>query len=269
MQKRRMDYHMHSFHSYDSRQSVSEAARAAVAAGIDEICLTEHMDLGHPTPDFNHAPDAAKWLCDIEKAREEFPNLLIRAGLEIGDIKETRSSTYEYLKALNLDFKLLSLHVVKGRDPYDANFFEGQTREDAYFDYVVAKLESAKNFADYDALAHLGYVGKFAPFPPETRPLALHDAKEAIDELLRHLANEGKALEINASGLRQTQSPIPGADIIKRFIEVGGEFFTFGSDAHTPIAVYQHVEKAKQIALDCGAKWQVGFEKRVMRVFKI
>jgi histidinol-phosphatase (PHP family) len=130
-------------------------------------------------------------------------------------------------------------------------------------------VESILHFPDYDAIAHLGYVSKFAPYPKEIRPMRYHHAPDAIDTLLKALAESGKALEINASGLRETDSPIPGADIIRRFLELKGEFFTFGSDAHKTGHIYLHVEQAKEIAISCGAKWQLSFECRKGLAFPI
>ena len=40
------DYHVHSTCSQDGRQTMAQAAQAAVAAGMDELCLTDHVDTG-------------------------------------------------------------------------------------------------------------------------------------------------------------------------------------------------------------------------------
>lgn len=269
MNTRRMDYHLHTTHSMDGRQILAEAACRAAELGLEEICITEHLETGHPGPGADIPPVFADWLKDIRAAREKHPGLVIRAGLEIGDNAACRDTIYAQLDSLPLDYRLLSLHLVNGKDPYEADYFDGKTQASAYLEYAEKLVDSVTRFSDYDAAAHIGYVGKFAPYPAETRPMRLHHAKEAIDAVLIHLAREGKALEINASGLIQTDSPIPGADIIKRFLEVGGMFFTFGSDAHQLDRVYLHVERAKEIARAQGAKWQAGFENRVMRVFKI
>ena len=38
------DYHVHSTCSQDGQQTMAQAAQAAVAAGLDELCLTDHVD---------------------------------------------------------------------------------------------------------------------------------------------------------------------------------------------------------------------------------
>lgn len=84
-----------------------------------------------------------------------------------------------------------------------------------------------------------------------------------MDAVLKKLAEDGKALEINTSGLKNGgTSTIPGADMVKRFIELGGEFVMFGSDAHYTEYVAYEFDYARQMALSCGAKYTLTFTRR-------
>ncbi len=264
-----MDYHLHSRHSMDGRQTVEEICLRAMELGLQEICFTEHIEPHHPDPKSDIPPVYSKWLAEIESMRTKYPELILRQGLEIGDNPPYRNEILQTLQSLPLDFHLLSLHLVDNVDPFEPVFFEGKSKEAAYRRYVECRAESVLSFPDYDSIAHLGYVCKFAPYPPTERPLRYCHAPDEFDAIFKHLAQNGKAMEINTSGLRATDSPIPGADLIKRYLELGGEFFTFGSDAHAPDQLYSHVEKAKEIARTCGAKWQVSFVKRKMQVWAI
>ena len=38
------DYHTHSDCSPDGRETIARMAEAAVARGLDEICITDHVD---------------------------------------------------------------------------------------------------------------------------------------------------------------------------------------------------------------------------------
>ncbi len=258
---KKMDYHMHSNFSSDGRQSVFEACQEASRLGLDEICFTEHLD-PDPVLGMVNVPDFARWFEEIEAAQKAFPHLAIKKGMEIGDYAPFRSELHDVLKPLPLDFYLLSLHLVEGIDPHDNRYFEGKTQQQAYRIYLEHKLESVKAFPDYDGVAHLGYVGKFAPYPQEIRPLGYHHGPDLIDEILKTIIQKQKALEINASGLRNTLSPIPGADIIRRYLELGGQWFTFSSDAHFSKHLYYLVKQAKEIAVSQGAKWELRFENR-------
>lgn len=269
MQQRRMDYHLHSSYSFDARQSLDSLCRRAQEIGLQEICVTEHIEPGHPDPACDVPPDFSSWQREMAACREAYPQLTLRAGIEIGDNPPCREKIYDLLDSLKLDYHLLSLHLVDGRDPYLAGFYDGKEQAAVYRRYVEQRVESVLNFKAYDAVAHLGYIAKFAPYPKGERPLLYRHAPDAFDTLFRALAREGKALEINASGLIGMDFPIPGPDLIKRFVEMGGEFFTFGSDAHFEERVYLHVEEAKTLARAQGAKWQVGFHQRVMQVYRI
>ncbi len=258
----RADYHVHSNHSFDGKDSIEALCQAAVLENVTEFCLTEHIEPHHPNAQCDIPPVYANWFRDLAAARERFPGLTLRAGLEIGDNAPFREEIYATLDALPLDFRLLSMHLVDGLDPYDAVYFEGRSQEEAYRRYVEAKLESVLHFQDYDAVAHLGYCGKFAPYPPETRPLRWHHAPDHLDMLLRAIAQNGRALEINTSGLKQTDSPIPGWDILRRFAELGGEFVTLASDAHSGAFIGFRLEDARRIALSAGLRWGVTFDRR-------
>ena len=41
------DYHLHTTYSPDGNAQMREQIRAAVDAGLEEICITDHLDLKH------------------------------------------------------------------------------------------------------------------------------------------------------------------------------------------------------------------------------
>lgn len=263
------DYHIHSKYSPDAKPEITAVLAAARAAGLTEICLTEHVDLHHPNAQFSGIPNFDKWMSDIAQAQVSFPDITLRMGLEIGDIAAHRQETLAFIDSLPLDFRLLSLHVVDGLDPYDPGFFDGRSQTAAYRRYVELKLESVMHFGDFDALAHLGYCGKFAPFAPEECPLRHHHAPDHLDMLLRSLAQQGKALELNTSGLRRIGSLIPGEDILRRFAQLGGEFVTLGSDAHEAQHVGYGFAQAAALAKSAGLRWGLTFNARRPQPFAL
>ena len=117
VKQRRMDYHLHTFHSMDGRQSMDDLCRTMAAQGVEEICLTEHIEPGHPDPSVDIPPVWENWFREIKEARARYPQLIIRTGVEIGDNPACRSETMALMDSLPLDFRLLSLHLVNGVDP--------------------------------------------------------------------------------------------------------------------------------------------------------
>lgn len=265
-----MDYHLHTFHSMDGRQSMDELCRTMVERGVEEICLTEHIEPGHPDENADIPPDWPVYFTEIQQMREKYPTLTIRAGVEIGDNPLLRGQIKADLDALPLDFRLLSLHLVNGTDPYYSDkYFGGKTRTQAYREYVEAKAESILAWTEFDSVAHIGYAAKFGIYTGPERALVYNDAPDALDAILRHIIDLGKCLEVNTSGFASTGDTFAHSSILKRYIELGGENFTFGSDSHDVNRDYDGIERAKDMVRALGGKYQAAFEQRRMTLYRI
>ncbi len=263
----RTDYHLHTQYSMDCEMPVNVLCEAAIAAGLDEICITDHTEFGHPGEGSDIPPDMSALLADVRQARESYSALKIRIGIEIGDNPLCRERIKTWHAALPLDFRLLSLHLIDNDDPYFPDFFIGKTQDAFYRRYVESKLESVLTWdpGEYDAVAHLGYCAKFAPYPIDVRPLRFAHAPEAFEALFIAMARAGKALEINTSGIPRMSECIPDRELLTHFREFGGEFVTIGSDAHTPARVGAHVDLAHELAKSCGLRYCLVFDQRVAR----
>ena len=270
MEQRRMDYHLHTLHSSDGRQSMQELCESMVRQGVQEICLTEHIDPGHPWPEMDVPPIWDVWFQEIQSMRQQFPTLTIRAGVEIGDNPACRQQIQQQVAAWDFDFRLLSLHLVNGMDCYEnPQYFSGKTRDQAYREYAEAKAESVLKWTEFDSVAHIGYVAKYSAYTGEERPLRYKDAPDAFDAILRHIIDHDKCLEINASGYATTGDTLPHTSIVQRYIDLGGECFTFGSDSHQQDRNYQNVERAKEHIRSLGGKYQASFCQRKKTLYRI
>lgn len=270
MEQRRMDYHLHTLHSSDGRQSMQELCESMVRQGVQEICLTEHIDPGHTWPEMDVPPIWDVWFQEIQSMRQQFPTLTIRAGVEIGDNPACRQQIQQQVAAWDFDFRLLSLHLVNGMDCYEnPQYFSGKTRDQAYREYAEAKAESVLKWTEFDSVAHIGYVAKYSAYTGEERPLRYKDAPDAFDAILRHIIDHDKCLEINASGYATTGDTLPHTSIVQRYIDLGGECFTFGSDSHQQDRNYQNVERAKEHIRSLGGKYQASFCQRKKTLYRI
>ncbi len=270
MKQRRMDYHLHTFHSMDGRQSMDDLCRTMLAQGVEEICITEHIEPGHPDPGADIPPNWPLYIEEIQRMRQKYPELTLRVGVEIGDNPPIRGQIMAELDALPLDFRLLSLHLVNGVDPYDKErYFIGKTRAQAYREYAEAKAESVCAWTDFDSVAHIGYVAKFSIYTGSEQPLVYDDAPDAFDAILRHTIDLGKCLEVNTSGFAATGDTYAHSSIIRRYIELGGENFTFGSDSHAVDHDYDGIERAKDMVRGLGGKYQASFNQRKMTLWRI
>lgn len=265
-----MDYHLHTVHSMDGRQTMEELCAAMVEKGVQEICLTEHIEPGHSGKGVDVPPVWDVWFEEISDMRRKFPMLTIRSGIEIGDNPLCREETKRLLNTLPLDFRLLSLHLVNGVDCYDNDkYFTGKSRAQAYREYVEAKVESVMDWTDFDSVAHIGYVAKFSVYTGAERPLRYEDAPDAFDTLFRYMIAQDKCLEINTSGYGTTGDTLPHSTIVRRYIELGGELFTFGSDSHDTQRDYADIERAKDAVRAMGGKYQASFCQRKRTLYRI
>ena len=241
------DFHMHSRVSFDGHDSGEALAKAALAAGLKEICFTDHIDydpletMGDLT--FNTAAYNAEY------DHLALPGLKIRRGMEFGLARNNQEQFKKDLQRRPFDFVLGSIHFVDDVDVYFETFWQGKTVFQAERRYLDETLACVQVHDDFDVLAHLTYISK-CPSHPTSRPLPYEEHREVIDEILRILAAKGKGLEMNTSGVDRCGDFLPSADIFRRFKELGGEIVTVGSDAHRCDRVGQYSDRACGILTD-------------------
>ncbi|MBQ6719131.1 MAG: histidinol-phosphatase HisJ family protein [Oscillospiraceae bacterium] len=241
------DYHMHSRVSFDGHDTGEAMAKAALSAGLKEICFTDHLDydpLGQMGKlDF----DTAAYNAEYDHL--EIPGLKIRRGAEFGmDIHNVEQFQKDLLRR-PFDFVLGSIHFVDDLDVYFEPYWSGKSVFQAERRYLEATLESVKLHNDFDVLAHLTYISK-TKCHPAPRPLPYAEHHEIVDEILRVLVQKGKGMEVNTSGMDRCGGYLPTMDIIRRFKELGGEIVTVGSDAHTCSRVGQYTFQVCDILKD-------------------
>ena len=241
------DFHIHSRVSFDGHDTGIALAQAAKAAGLREICFTDHLDydplgrmgdLTFPTEEYNAEYDT---LC--------LDGLTIRRGVEFGLARDNQAQFRKDLQRRPFDFVLGSIHFVDSLDVYFDEFWQGKTVLQAERQYLEETLACVQAHEDFDVLAHLTYISK-PPCHPTHRPVSFDAHREIIDEILRVLVEKGKGLEINTSGIDRCGDFLPSADIFRRFRELGGEIVTVGSDAHRCDRVGQYASLACDILKD-------------------
>ena len=241
------DYHMHSKVSFDGKDSGLAMARAAREAGLKEICFTDHRDydpleqmgiLAFDTEVYNREYDGL-----------EIPGLKIRRGMEFGMTADNLEQFKKDLTRRHFDFVLGSVHFVDDQDVYFDGYWHDKTVFEAERRFLEATLDCVRIHDDYDVLAHLTYIGK-ARCHHDHRPVPYAEHREIIEEILKILAQKGRGMEINTSGIDRCGGFLPTADYLRRFKELGGEIVTVGSDAHDTRRVGQYTREACEILKD-------------------
>lgn len=235
------DYHMHSTVSFDGHDSGLAMALAAKAAGLKEICFTDHID-------HDCDPTGQSMVFDTERYNAEYdalevPGLKIRRGVEYGLKPYNKEMLKEDLKRRHFDFVLGSVHFVNEVDIYFKDYWQDKTIDQAVQLFLEETLKCVEHHDDYDVLGHLSYICKVKGHP-DPKPLYLKDNREIVDEILKILVRKGKGMEINTSGVDRVGDFLPSARHLQRFCELGGRIVTVGSDAHDPSRVGQYSDRA-------------------------
>lgn len=238
------DYHVHSTVSYDGRSTPEEMALAAKAAGLQEICFTDHLDYMLCTPRSQTAFTQDAY-CEAFSSLK-VPGLTIRHGVEVGLTPWNKEEINQDLSAYPYDFVLGSVHFIDDKDPYFSHYWVDKdplVAERQYFEEMLTCLKIHDNF---DVLGHLTYISKCKGHPCP-RIIPLEEYREIITEILKLLISKGKGIEVNTSGMNRCNDFLPGLPYLKLFKELGGKIITVGSDSHDVSRVGQHTAEVLSI----------------------
>lgn len=230
-----IDNHTHTQFSPDSTTTVGELARRAVETGAAGIAFTDHLDLAAPR-------QADLFVFDLEAQRREIERVaavygrdvrLLR-GIEIGMQPCCLDALAEVTARGLFDTVIASIHFVDGLDPYYGDYYRGKSDfRKAYGRVLELIYATAAEFKDFDIIGHFDYVARYAPY--EVRDIRYTDFPDELDAVLKYLAENGKALEINTKTYSlQKGGHVQQLDktILTRFRELGGEAVSLGSDSH-------------------------------------
>lgn len=254
------DYHIHTDGSFDCEEPMMEQVLAAKRAGISEICFTDHADLD-PCVKKNYPP------IDFEKIKQEFakakelPGIDVKLGVELGVYKENIDEYRAFLADKELDFIICSQHYVIDCDPYFADvYFKGLTQKEAYDKYLTEIYRTISLFDEYSVVGHIGYVTNYYP-GPEPKALDYSKHSDIIDAILKKAIEKGKGIEVNTGGIGRTGYTLPTPQIIKRYLELGGEIITTGSDSHVSSVTGAHIAEATEMLKALGCKYICTFDR--------
>ncbi len=255
------DYHFHTNFSGDSDTPVCAQIEQAIRLGMDSICVTDHHDYDvDSTIDFTL--DTKRYMEAMSALKEEYKSQIrLCIGIELGLQTHLKEYFTKLLANHPFDFVIGSTHFINRKDVSHPEFFEGREEQEAYLEYFQATLDNVKNIDTYDVAGHLDYIVRYGP---EKDAFYSYEAyRDIFDDILRTIIQHGKGIECNTAGLRKGLSQTnPGARILKRYLELGGEIITIGSDAHVPEDLGADFQTARKLLLDCGFSYYTEFQGR-------
>lgn len=229
-----IDCHLHTDQSPDSNVPIDAYCADAVARGIPELVITDHVDFdprdgAYAFRSFEDRERTVRDAADRWAAR----GLTVRFGAELTYRRRYEDDIRAHLARHRYDFTIGSAHADPD-SPYApqrvAGWVAGRSLAEIvapYFDEVVGAARSGL----FDTLGHLDFVKRY--LVPHVTPAQLAAAPELYEPALHALIETNTGLEINTSGLRQPPGETyPAPWVVGRYRELGGVRVTIGSDAH-------------------------------------
>lgn len=265
--ERKIDMHVHSDNSPDGKHSPMFICEQAVKNNLRAVAITDHCEINSFK---QQSFDSAVFHSYFEtcKARVAFQGqLLVLLGIEIGQPLDDIELTKKIVTSKKYDVVLGSIHKPDG--------FDLDIKEIDYLKLDVYEFMSSY-FNQLEQLARCSYIDVLAHITcPMRRIQGTYNIdfdytriSSSIDSLLKVIIDNGKALEINTSGLRQPIGrTMPDIDIIKRYRQLGGEYITIGSDSHSAYDVGLGINEGMKIADECGFDKLTFFvERQIMQI---
>ena len=257
------DNHVHSRISPDSKAPMLEMAAAAEAAGLDEICFTDHVATVIWRE--NKRPAAFDWPALEREYRETLENwhgrTRLRLGVELGDVPFNTAHAEDVMaQAPELDFVIGSVHMLT----------DAITDVDLFHFTPADEAEALRGMADYlELVRQTALWGRFSVLGHLTLPLRyLNELRgfhltfdsfgAEIEEILRIVVQSGLGIELNTNHGHQ---PLPDVKWLRLYRRLGGEIITLGSDAHRPEGVGCVIRERQELLRQCGFTRFCTFEK--------
>lgn len=256
------DYHVHTQFSDDSVYPMEDVVKDAVGLGLEEICITDHVDYGVKV-DWDSGQeiryrrgnplanvDYPRYMAKIEEMRRKYGGqIAIKLGMEFGVQTHTVPQFQTLFRRYPFDFVILSIHQVEDREFWTQEFQEGRTQQEYNRRYYEEMLSVVRAYKDYSVLGHLDLIKRY----DKAGIYPFEEVKSIVAEILKTAIADGKGLEVNTSFHRYglTES-MPSVDLLRLYRELGGSIVTIGSDSHAPAHLGTHIEEAKRLLKDLG-----------------
>ena len=256
------DYHVHTAFSDDSSYPLLQVVQDAVRMGLEEICLTDHVDYGVKQDwdcgqEFLYRRgqplanvDYPRYVEEIEKARRLYGDRIrIKMGLEFGMQVHTIPQFKTLFRRYPFDFILLSVHQVGDKEFWTQDFQRGRSQKEYNELYYEQILQLVRQYHDYSVLAHVDLIARY----DEAGPYPFQAVKSILTDIFRQVIADGKGIELNTSYHRYgLTDSTPAKAILELYRDLGGRILTIGSDSHAPEHLGSYISEGRQLLRKMG-----------------
>lgn len=265
------DYHVHTEFSDDSVYPMEAVVKDAVRMGMDEICITDHVDYGvkedwdsgreilyrngEPIANVNYP----LYMEEIERMKVKYgEQISIKTGLEFGMQTHTILRYEALYERYPFDFIILSVHQVEDKEFWTQDFQRGRTQQEYNERYYEEMLALVKQYKNYSVLGHVDLIVRY----DEAGVYPFEKVRPLVEEILKTVIADGKGIEVNTSFHRYGLADMtPARAILELYRQLGGEILTIGSDSHKPEHLGAYIPETRTALKELGFRRFCTFDR--------
>lgn len=265
------DYHVHTEYSDDSGYPMEDVIKDAIRLGLNEICITDHVDYGikvdwdsgqeiryrHGEPFAN--VDYPRYVEQIKHLQRFYGDkITIKMGMEFGVQTQTIPQYEALFHRYPFDFIILSIHQVENKEFWTQDFQQGRTQQEYNERYYEEMLRVVKAYKDYSVLGHMDLIKRY----DKIGLYPFDKVKPMIAEILKIVIADGKGIEVNTSSHRYgLKDSMPSTELLELYKDLGGSIVTIGTDSHAPAHLGTYIGEAKSLLKGLGFQCFCTYEK--------
>lgn len=242
------DYHLHTPLCRHATGWPTDYARRAVELGLEEIGFSDHSPMPALFDDWRMlVEELPEYFAAVDQAREAFPDLPIRLGLEVDWLEGGEKWIDELAGRASWDYLIGSVHYLGDwnfDNPAEMARFSDYGVEEAWDRYWQLFGKAARS-GKFDIMGHPDLVKKFKHRPGG-------DLRRYYEPAVQACVDADVAIEINTAGLFKPVAEFyPAAEFLELAAQAGVPL-TINSDAHAPGEVGRAFPEAVALARRCG-----------------
>ena len=262
--QKRFDGHVHSDCSPRGVDSVMSLCEQAVHRGLFGFAVTDCCDCDR-FDEMQFAERVRESAYCVYKARSVFEDsLIISNGIEVGQPLDNIGKADKIIDSFPFDVIIASVKKYPdGRKISDIDYSELSENETKRLleTYYKSLLETA-NWENFDVLSQLTLPMRY--LNRENTPyFSIRYCDDIIEAILKKLAENDKALEVNTNALRGKLNMIlPPIRYLRMFRELGGKYITVGSGCHSCASIGSDLGEGISLVNEAGFSSYCYFKNR-------